>query len=125
MMMARQTKFLLVKQFVTSLVIRYYRGCQCMAVYEQYGIRVEWVERIKRRMKDPVKQDQVKTILRQLTKTDLQNRGTVRRYLGYVANVLGEKLTEQQADQIVKFVIAQKIDPNNTLHLIKLWQLFR
>ena len=96
-----------------------------MAVYEQYGIRVEWVERIKRRMKDPVKQDQVKTILRQLTKTDLQNRGTVRRYLGYVANVLGEKLTEQQADQIVKFVIAQKIDPNNTLHLIKLWQLFR
>jgi hypothetical protein len=45
--------------------------------------------------------------------------------LGKIAKVLGEKLTERMADNIITFVIAQKIDPNNTFHLIKLWGIFR
>jgi hypothetical protein len=30
-----------------------------------------------------------------------------------------------QEEQIVAFVLAQKIDPNNTFHLLKLWGMFR
>ncbi|MNC81274.1 hypothetical protein D3C75_1343520 [compost metagenome] len=49
----------------------------------------------------------------------------VRRLVRNAAAVLNEKLTGAQEDQIVKFVIAQKIDPNNTFHLIRLWGMFR
>ncbi|REJ16600.1 MAG: serine/threonine protein kinase, partial [Paenibacillaceae bacterium] len=28
-------------------------------------------------------------------------------------------------ERIIAFVIAQRIDPNNTLHLLRLWSMFR
>lgn len=93
--------------------------------YQSYGIDRELVERIKLKMKDPQLKERVKVLLDGVTKHDLQDRAKVSRLLGKVSRVLGEKLTERQADQIVSFVIAQKIDPNNTFHLIKLWSMFR
>jgi uncharacterized protein YpuA (DUF1002 family) len=94
-------------------------------IYENYGISREMVERVKLKMKNPVVKEQVKSILHGVTKYDLQNRATVRRLLGQLAAVLGERLTERQAEQIVQFVIDQKIDPNNTFHLLRLWGMFR
>ncbi|MNI65817.1 hypothetical protein D3C73_1213400 [compost metagenome] len=60
-----------------------------------------------------------------ISKQELQDTAVVRRLVRKASAVLGEKLTSAQEEQIVKFVIAQKIDPNNTFHLIRLWGMFR
>jgi hypothetical protein len=64
-------------------------------------------------------------ILDGITKADLQDQAKLNRLLEQIAKVLGEKLSDRMARNIVAFVIAQKIDPNNTFHLIKLWGMFR
>ncbi|TVY08757.1 stage VI sporulation protein F [Paenibacillus cremeus] len=93
--------------------------------YTKYGFDPAQVERIKLKMKNPETKERVKMILQGVTKYDLQDRVKVRRFVGMLTKVLGEKVTEQQTEQLVNFVIAQKIDPNNTFHLIKLWGMFR
>ncbi|WP_341804981.1 stage VI sporulation protein F [Paenibacillus turpanensis] len=93
--------------------------------YEKYGISPELVERIKKKMKDPAASQQVKDVLLNLSKSDLQDRAKVKKLAGRVSKILGEKLGESQMEAIIRFVVAQKIDPNNTFHLIKLWGMFR
>ncbi|MFS0727779.1 stage VI sporulation protein F [Paenibacillus sp. 1P07SE] len=93
--------------------------------YQKYGIRPELVERVKLKMKNPVLKEKVKLQLTQVTKADLRDRLKVRKLVKSVAKTLNESLTETQEEQIVAFVLAQKIDPNNTLHLLKLWAMFR
>jgi len=41
------------------------------------------------------------------------------------AAILNEPLTSDLEERIIAFVIAQRIDPNNTLHLLRLWSMFR
>ncbi len=96
-----------------------------MKPYEKYGISPELVERIKKKMKDPAASQQVKDVLLNLSKSDLQDRAKVKKLAGRVSKILGEKLGESQMEAIIRFVVAQKIDPNNTFHLIKLWGMFR
>lgn len=93
--------------------------------YHQYGISPQLVERIKLKMKNPVTKDRIKKLVEGLTKSDLQDRVKVRRLVKSAAAILNERLTGVQEEQIVQFVVAQKIDPNNTFHLIKLWGMFR
>ncbi|WJH33225.1 stage VI sporulation protein F [Paenibacillus aurantius] len=93
--------------------------------YLNYGIDRDLVERIKLKLKNPVYKERVKNLMNGVTKADLQNPNKVSRLLSQTAAALGEKLTAQQADGIIRFVIAQKIDPSNTFHLIKLWGMFR
>lgn len=93
--------------------------------YQKYGIDPALVERIKVKMKNPQIKAKVKQILEGVTKADLQNRPKVAKLLGRITGVLGENLTAAQKNQIIEFVIAQKIDPGNTFHLIKLWNMFR
>lgn len=93
--------------------------------YVQYGISRELVERVKAKMKNPVVKDLVAALLRGVTKADLQNRAKVRALLQRVSGVMGIKLTEAEAQAIVQFVIDQRIDPNNTFHLLRLWGMFR
>lgn len=93
--------------------------------YVKYGISPQLVERVKLKMKNPLMKDRVKHLLEDVTKQDLQDRAIVRRLVRRVSQTLNETLTDTQEDQIVKFVIAQRIDPKNTFHLIKLWGMFR
>ena len=93
--------------------------------YTKYGFDPAQVERIKLKMKNPQIKERVKMILQGVTKYDLQDRVKVRRFVGMLTKALGEKVTEQQTEHLVQFVISQKIDPNNTFHLIKLWSMFR
>ncbi|MEI7027218.1 stage VI sporulation protein F [Paenibacillus sp. y28] len=93
--------------------------------YIKYGITPEFVERVKRKMKNPETKERVKKALQGVTKTDLQDRSKVRALVNRCAAILGEKLSDQMTDNMIRFVIDQKIDPNNTLHLIKLWGMFR
>jgi hypothetical protein len=76
-------------------------------------------------MKDPSTKERIKTVLTNVSKTDLQNRAKVKKLLSLTTKAMGEKLSDQQNDNLVRFVLAQKIDPNNALHLIKLWHMFR
>lgn len=93
--------------------------------YTSYGIEPQLVERIKRKMKSPLVKEKIKALLEGVTKSDLQDRVKVAKFVQQASRITGEKLTEKQADSIIRFVIAQKIDPNNTFHLIKLWGMFR
>jgi len=93
--------------------------------YQTYGIRPQLVERVKVKMKNPAIKDRFRLLLGNVTKSDLQERTKVRKLVKSAAIILQEQLTETQEEQIVSFVIGQKIDPNNTLHLLKLWNMFR
>ncbi|MHA7963631.1 stage VI sporulation protein F [Paenibacillus sp. CAU 1782] len=93
--------------------------------YQNYGIKPQFVERVKQKLKNPAVKERIRGLLAHVTKYDLQDRSKVRRLVKSAAVILQEKLTESQEDGIVAFVIAQKIDPNNTFHLLKLWGMFR
>jgi RAB protein geranylgeranyltransferase component A len=93
--------------------------------YHKYGISDDLVYRVKKKMKNPATKERMKRLLEGVTKYDLQNRATVRRLLDQASAILHEPLTGQQKENIVSFVIAQKIDPQNTLHLLRLWSMFR
>jgi uncharacterized protein YpuA (DUF1002 family) len=80
---------------------------------------------VRFKLKNPAVKDRIKALLDGVTKYDLQDRAKVRQLVKAAARVLNEPLTEVQEEQLVAFVLAQKIDPNNTLHLIKLWAMFR
>ncbi|MBW5444650.1 serine/threonine protein kinase [Cohnella sp. CFH 77786] len=95
------------------------------ASWQKYGIQPQLVERVKLKMKNPVIKDRIKALLDGVTKYDLQDRAKVRQLVKTAARILNEPLTDIQEEQLVAFVLAQKIDPNNTLHLIKLWAMFR
>ncbi|RJE90544.1 serine/threonine protein kinase [Paenibacillus sp. 1011MAR3C5] len=93
--------------------------------YQNYGIKPQLVERVKLKMKNPVVKDRIRQLLGHVTKYDLQDRVKVRKLVKSAAVILQEKLSDTQEDQIINFVLAQKIDPNNTFHLLKLWGMFR
>jgi uncharacterized protein YpuA (DUF1002 family) len=93
--------------------------------YQRYGISQEFVHRIKLKMKNPVIKERVKMVLADISKQDLQDRARIRKLISQAAKILNEKLTEQQMSNIIQFIVDQKIDPNNTFHLIKLWGMFR
>lgn len=93
--------------------------------YQQYGISPQLVERIKLKMKNPAIKERIKGLVQGLSRSDLQNSAKVQQLVKSAAGILNENLTPAQEQQIVRFVIAQRIDPNNTFHLIKLWGMFR
>jgi hypothetical protein len=93
--------------------------------YQQYGISPQLVERIKLKMKNPTTKERVKDFLHGVSKKDLQNGPKVQQLVKSTGRLLNEKLTPAEEEQIVRFILAERIDPNNTFHLIKLWGMFR
>ncbi|MFB5759460.1 stage VI sporulation protein F [Paenibacillus medicaginis] len=93
--------------------------------YQQYGISPQLVERVKLKMKNPAAKERIKKLIEGVTKADLQNKAVVQRLVKSSATILHEKLTSAQEEQLVAFIVGQRIDPKNTLHLIKLWGMFR
>ncbi|ASS65817.1 MULTISPECIES: stage VI sporulation protein F [unclassified Paenibacillus] len=93
--------------------------------YVKYGIRPEFVERVKLKLKNPAVKDRIKLLVNGITKYDLADRAKVKKLVRNGAGILQEKLTDTQEEQLVQFVLSLKIDPNNTFHLIKLWGMFR
>lgn len=92
---------------------------------QAYGISDALVHRIKQKMKNPLIKDRMKRLLEGVNKYDLQDRIKVRNLVAQSCKILNERLTPQQTENIVQFVLAQKIDPQNTFHLIRLWNMFR
>ncbi|MRN52464.1 stage VI sporulation protein F [Paenibacillus sp. 19GGS1-52] len=96
-----------------------------MSGYQQFGISPQLVDRIKLKMKNPPAKERIKKMINGVSKQELQDTAVVRKLVRNSSSVLNEKLTSAQEEQIVKFIIAQKIDPSNTFHLIRLWGMFR
>lgn len=93
--------------------------------YEGYGIDPVWVKRLKKKAKEPRRKERLKELAEGLTREDLQNRELVNDLVSRASRVLGEKLTTAQREQLVGFVLDQQIDPDNMLHLLRLWNMFR
>jgi tRNA U38,U39,U40 pseudouridine synthase TruA len=92
---------------------------------EQYGLDQQWIREVKERFKDQRVTDQVKRLIDGVTKEDLQSRSFLTRKIRRIVPVLGMTITQKQAEGIIQFIIDQKLDPNNTWHLIKLWNMLR
>lgn len=93
--------------------------------YEKYGIPKSLVLRVKKKLKNTALRERVQKVLEGVTKADLQNRQKVHALLKRVCMIIDEKPDERLQANIVRFVLAQKIDLNNTMHLIRLWKMFR
>lgn len=93
--------------------------------YQDYGIPRELVERVKLKMKDPLVSERVKNLVDGITKADLQNRAKVKKLLAQGSKIVAIPISAQQTENMTDFIIAQRIDPKNTFHLIKLWSMFR
>ncbi|GGA21935.1 stage VI sporulation protein F [Paenibacillus physcomitrellae] len=93
--------------------------------YQQFGISPQLVQRVKLKMKNPAVKDRIKKLVENVTKADLQDPAKVRRLVKSASVILNERLTSVQEEQMTQFVLAQRIDPKNTFHLIKLWGMFR
>lgn len=93
--------------------------------YESYGIDRMWIKRMKKKAKEPARKERLKELAEGLTREDLQNPELVEELVRRGLRVMGEKVTDQQREQLVGFVLDQQIDPNNMLHLLRLWNMFR
>lgn len=93
--------------------------------YGEYGIEREWVEKLKKKAKDPIKKERLKELADGLTREDLENPETVSFLVDRGLRILNEKAPERQKRQLVRFVLEQQIDPNNFMHLLRLWNMFR
>lgn len=93
--------------------------------YSGYGIEREWVEKLKKKAKDPLRKERLKELADGLTREDLANPETVTFLVDRGLRILNEKPPERQRQQLVRFVMEQQIDPNNMLHLLRLWNMFR
>jgi hypothetical protein len=90
-----------------------------------YGFAEARIERVKAKMKQPAVRERLKTLVSGLTRYDLQNRVKVRTLVQAASRILNEPLTPAEEDLLVEYVLAQRIDPRNKLHLIRLWAMFR
>ncbi len=93
--------------------------------YSEYGIDREWVEKLKKKAKDPLRKERLKELADGLTREDLANPETVVFLVDRSLKILNEKAPDRQRQQMVRFVLEQQIDPNNMLHLLRLWNMFR
>ncbi|MCC2683308.1 MAG: serine/threonine protein kinase [Paenibacillaceae bacterium] len=95
-----------------------------MGGYERYGISRDLVERVKGKIKQPATKEQVKLMLHNVSKEDLQDRLKVKRLLTQAARLTNERIPPAEAERIVDFIVKQRIDPSKPIHLIRLWSLF-
>ncbi|PDO11814.1 MAG: hypothetical protein BLM47_01030 [Candidatus Reconcilbacillus cellulovorans] len=93
--------------------------------YRPYGLDAVWVERIKRKLADAGYRKRVLTVLRGVGKADLQDEKKVARLVKRLSRELNEPVPPGAEKRIVRFVIEQRIDPNDMWQLMKLWSMFR
>ncbi len=82
------------------------------------------IRKIKLKMKQADKKEQVKALLQGLSRADLQNRTHVKSLMRMVSQILNEPISAAQLDSWSNWIVAQRINPNNKLHLLRLWSMF-
>ena len=93
--------------------------------WRKHGISPARMERVREKVKHPAVRERLKTMTAGLTKQDLQDRARVRSLVRSVSRILKEPLTAEEENLLVDYVLAQRIDPRNKLHLLRLWAMFR
>jgi len=93
--------------------------------WRKHGISPARMARVREKMKHPAVREKLKTLTAGLTRQDLQDRAKVRSLVRSVSRILREPLTADEEDLLVEYVLAQRIDPRNKLHLLRLWAMFR
>jgi hypothetical protein len=96
-----------------------------LMIYQIYGSNLILLERVKPKLKNREVKERIKMVLYGVTKYDLQDRAKVAKLVTMGSKALGEKLSDWQTNNVIDFIIAQKMDPTNAFHLIKLWNMFR
>lgn len=69
--------------------------------------------------------NQLQKMLQGVTKEDLQSRHYVTSMVKKIIPVIGVMVTQKQARGVIQWILDEKIDPNNSWHLMKLWNTFR
>jgi len=92
--------------------------------WRKHGISPARMARVREKMKHPAVKERLKALTAGLTKQDLQDRATVRSLVRTVSRILKEPLTPDEENLLVDYVLAQRIDPRNKLHLLRLWAMF-
>lgn len=93
--------------------------------YRTYGLDSAWVERIKRKLADAGYRKRALAVLRGVGKADLQDEKKVVRLVKRLSRELDEPVPPGAEKRIVRFVLAQRIDPNDMWQLMKLWSMFQ
>lgn len=92
--------------------------------WRKHGISPARMARVREKMKQPAVKERLKALTEGLTKQDLQDRAKVRSLVRTVSRMLKEPLTPDEENLLVDYVLAQRIDPRNKLHLLRLWAMF-
>lgn len=93
--------------------------------YEHYGIDRIWVERLKKKAKERTRKERLKELAEGLTREDLEDPERVAALVNMALRALGEKPAPRQKEHLIQFILDQRIDPENMLHLFRLWKMFR
>jgi hypothetical protein len=81
-------------------------------------------DKIRQAIRQPGQKDKLARLLRGVTKSDLQQASKVRTLVEQLGRDLRIHLTATEVATLTTYFISLRIDPNNPLHLIKLWSIF-
>ncbi len=82
------------------------------------------IRRIKLKMQQPARKQQVKSLLLNLTRADLQSHVKVKQTIAALSHILAEPIKPAEAEKLAQWIIAKRINPANKLQLLRLWSLF-
>jgi hypothetical protein len=89
-----------------------------------FGIHDEaLVRRVRSKLKQPAIRARVKRILLNVNRADLQNEATVRSLVHQLCTVLDESPARADKERIVRRIVAERINPNHPLQMLRLWSL--
>lgn len=92
---------------------------------ETYGLSADWISKVKSRIMEPAVMNQLQVILQGVTKDNLQSRCYVVSLIQKIIPIIGVQVSQKQARGVIQWILDEKIDPNNSWHLMKLWNTLR
>lgn len=81
-------------------------------------------DKIRQAIRQPGQKEKLARLLRGVTKADLQQPSKVRILIEQLGRDVCVHLTATEIATLTTYFISLRIDPNNPLHLIKLWTIF-
>lgn len=81
-------------------------------------------DKIRKAIRQPGQKNKLASLLRGVTKADLQQASKVRQLIEQLGRDLRISLNSIEVATLTTYFISLRIDPNNPLHLIKLWSIF-
>ncbi|WP_240666561.1 stage VI sporulation protein F [Longirhabdus pacifica] len=93
--------------------------------YKEYGVDEEIINKVKKKLKQPKMRGKIIGIFSSASKADLQSKVQLKKMVRQLSRTTGVTIGPKQSQNMVSFIMDQKIDPNNPLHLIKIISMFK